>query len=264
MCTGLTEVSLPYSVTSIGSQAFNRCTSMASIEIPDGVTGIGSYAFKDCSTLASVSIPYSVTSIGYQAFANCGALTELTCKATTPPTCDSKVFSGVTTSECTLYVPLNATDYETTDPWSGFKIEYVYFGNRVVITGAGRDEWNYYATYVTLEAVDLSQCTDFTAYSIKVGERVEFTTETGIVPAGAPLVVMASAPGAYPVIKAESEDEAEDLTTDLKTPLEGETVTGDGRRTDPLRSCQQEQRTRLVRDSRRRGSARRQVLHRAT
>ena len=35
------------------------------------VTGIGSYAFEDCSSLTSITLPESVTSIGNYAFGDC-------------------------------------------------------------------------------------------------------------------------------------------------------------------------------------------------
>ena len=46
--------------------------------IPNSVTSIGSYAFKDCTSLTSVTIPDSVTSIGYYAFYDCTSLTSVT------------------------------------------------------------------------------------------------------------------------------------------------------------------------------------------
>lgn len=50
-CTSLTSITIPDSVTSIGSSAFNGCASLESITIPDGVTSIGDYAFNGCSSL---------------------------------------------------------------------------------------------------------------------------------------------------------------------------------------------------------------------
>lgn len=50
------------------SGAFSRCKSLTSVTIPDSVTRIGSYAFQDCTSLASVTIPDSVTEIGEGAF----------------------------------------------------------------------------------------------------------------------------------------------------------------------------------------------------
>ena len=66
-----------YSVTSIGTSAFNECTSLTSIEIPISVTSIGYNAFFDCSSLTSIEIPNSVTSIGDAAFRDCTRLANV-------------------------------------------------------------------------------------------------------------------------------------------------------------------------------------------
>ena len=112
---GLTSVTIPNSVTSIGERAFSGCTGLnkaefASVEslcnmsfgnyesnplcyahhlyingkevtdlaIPNSVTSIGSSAFSGCSGLTSVTIPNSVTSIGEDAFYGCTGLTSIT------------------------------------------------------------------------------------------------------------------------------------------------------------------------------------------
>jgi len=67
-CSGLTSVTIPNSVTSIGGSAFKGCSSLTSVTIPNSVTTIGSYAFSHCKELASVTIGSGVTSIGYNAF----------------------------------------------------------------------------------------------------------------------------------------------------------------------------------------------------
>ena len=69
-CTssGLTSVTIPDSVTSIGNSAFYGCSGLTSVTIPDSVTSIGDSAFYGCSGLTSVTIPDSVTSIGNSAF----------------------------------------------------------------------------------------------------------------------------------------------------------------------------------------------------
>ena len=77
-CDGLTSVTIPSSVTSIGARAFYNCSSLTSVTIPSSVTSIGTSAFWYCSSLTSVTIPSSVTSIGADAFRSCSGLTSVT------------------------------------------------------------------------------------------------------------------------------------------------------------------------------------------
>ena len=62
----------------VAPRAFENCSRLTSITIPDSVTSIGSYAFSNCTGLTSVAIPNSVTSIGDWAFYNCSSLEEIT------------------------------------------------------------------------------------------------------------------------------------------------------------------------------------------
>ena len=111
-CNDLLSVTIPSSVTSIYSGAFEDCNNLkkaeyASIEslcsiyfwseysnplklaqhlyingseitkiaIPNSVTSIGAHAFENCTSLTSITIPNSVTKIGYEAFKDCINLT---------------------------------------------------------------------------------------------------------------------------------------------------------------------------------------------
>jgi len=96
-CTGLTSVTIPDSVTSIGEYAFYGCTGLTSITISDSVTSIGYSAFYNCLNLSvtwyynpaltasefrnylkTVVVSDSVTSIGNGAFYGCASLTSIT------------------------------------------------------------------------------------------------------------------------------------------------------------------------------------------
>ena len=77
-CTGLTSVTIPDSVTSIGVSAFSSCTGLTSVTIGSGVTSIDNGSFYNCAGLTSVTILGSVTSIGALAFSGCSGLTTIT------------------------------------------------------------------------------------------------------------------------------------------------------------------------------------------
>ena len=76
-CTSLISVTIPDGVTSIGDSAFYFCTNLTSITIPDGVTSIGTYTFMGCTSLTYIVIPVSVTSIGNYAFQDCASLKDV-------------------------------------------------------------------------------------------------------------------------------------------------------------------------------------------
>ena len=71
------QVTIPNSVTEIGSSAFEGCTNLTQVTIPDSVTTIGRSAFWGCTSLTQVTIPNSVTKIGFRAFQGCTNLTEI-------------------------------------------------------------------------------------------------------------------------------------------------------------------------------------------
>ena len=75
--SGLTSVTIPNSVTSILQGTFYGCSSLTTITIPSSVTSIGDETFGYCSGLTSIHIPSSVTSIGTDAFAYCSGLTTI-------------------------------------------------------------------------------------------------------------------------------------------------------------------------------------------
>ena len=105
-CTGLTSITIPDSVTSIGESAFDNTAwynnqpnglvyagkvaykykgtmpSNTSIVLKEGTLSITDSAFRDCTGLTSITIPDSVTSIGSSAFASCTGLTSITFNGT--------------------------------------------------------------------------------------------------------------------------------------------------------------------------------------
>ena len=71
-------LTLPESVTKIGTGAFSNVNGLKTIIIPGTVKTIGDYAFANNQTLEKVVIEDGVGSIGVRAFANCRNLTDVT------------------------------------------------------------------------------------------------------------------------------------------------------------------------------------------
>ena len=76
-CSALTNITILGSVKSIGGGAFYGCSALTRITIPDSVTNIGWSAFYGCSALRSISLPDSVNSIGDWAFEGCSSLSSV-------------------------------------------------------------------------------------------------------------------------------------------------------------------------------------------
>lgn len=100
--TGLTNVTIPNSITNIGATAFAFCTSLTNITLGSGVISLGDYAFAysglknltlpgsltgigayalSGGSLVTITIPGSVTNIGIKAFDACASLTNITVNA---------------------------------------------------------------------------------------------------------------------------------------------------------------------------------------
>ena len=76
--SGLAEVVMGNSVTSLCQGAFALCAGLTNVTMSGSLISIGSEAFYHCTRLPRLTIPDSVTSIGGAAFVNCVNLTELT------------------------------------------------------------------------------------------------------------------------------------------------------------------------------------------
>src|SRR5207237_2448127 len=100
-----------------GYSAFGVCSGLTSVTIPNSVTSIGDYAFGVCSGLTSVTIPNSVTSFGDYAFYYCTNLHQAYFQGNAPTvnggagSADSTVFTG---ESGTVYYLPGATGWGAT------------------------------------------------------------------------------------------------------------------------------------------------------
>ena len=71
ICKGITTLTIPETVTSIGNGAFQE-TSLTSFVIPDRVRTIGAQTFYNCSALKTIELPSRLNNIGDAAFQGSG------------------------------------------------------------------------------------------------------------------------------------------------------------------------------------------------
>lgn len=124
--SSITSITIPDTITYIGSYAFSFCSRITSITIPNSVIYIGEKAFWYCSSLTSITIPNSVTSIGYMAFMFCSRLTTVLflCNYNSGGYISSNIFIE---SNPNVYCA-----YATKDSWSGV----TFNGNPVTPVGS--------------------------------------------------------------------------------------------------------------------------------
>lgn len=146
-CSSLTgTLTIPEKVETIKGSAFRGTNITGELIIPDNVTSIESYAFSGCNITGTLTIPNSITSIsrncfentsitelvlhdgitdiGIAAFQNCSSLSKVTSLATTAPTLETNVFTGIS-ADATLYYPSAGEQSYTDKGWMQ------YFSNSI-------------------------------------------------------------------------------------------------------------------------------------
>ncbi len=112
-----------YIVSTIANSAFSNNSRLVNITIPESLTEIGTGAFQGCSNLKIVTLPSTLTKIGDKAFDGCIRLAHITNRAITPiKIADSnEVFSTTIYETARLYVPSGSMiDYKAAEVWKKF------------------------------------------------------------------------------------------------------------------------------------------------
>lgn len=117
----LNDVTIPASVTSIGTYAFAFCPAIRHFEFPNGIKSLATSVLEGSTGLEEVIIPASVTTINQDAFYNCSNLKAIRNYAITPQGIPSRALYNVNKQTCILYVPMDYIDlYQAADVWKEF------------------------------------------------------------------------------------------------------------------------------------------------
>ena len=143
ICSDLTSIIIPQSVTSIYEHAFNGCKGLVSVTFADSLAYIGRYAFLNCSSLTSLTIPNSVTEIGEAAFEGCTGLQSIVvengnsvydsrekCNAIIK-TCDNELITGCMSTT----IPNGVTAISSRAFYNCYNLSHITIPNSVTSIG---------------------------------------------------------------------------------------------------------------------------------
>lgn len=111
-CYSLSVVTIPSTVTTLGSDVFYQCYSLSTVVIPDGIKQMAISAFYQCSSLVSLVMP-QLTKIESNAFYYCNSLAflDFSKQASVPALSNINALNNVA-SDCQIIVP-----YQLYDAW---------------------------------------------------------------------------------------------------------------------------------------------------
>lgn len=124
----ITSVDIHAPITETGSM-FSGCTSLTSVSLPETVTTIGSYAFSGCTSLASFTVDNNISTIRYSAFDGCESLEEFVIKdGDTPISLDD--MSTMPVKRLQIGREINFTSYSS-PKWNSSTLEYATISGNV-------------------------------------------------------------------------------------------------------------------------------------
>ena len=76
-CRDLTEMTIPDSVTAMGSSVFGNCKKLKTVKLSNNLTYVQMGAFENCTALRNVALPENIKTIASSAFYNCTSIKSI-------------------------------------------------------------------------------------------------------------------------------------------------------------------------------------------
>ena len=122
--SAITEINVPSKVKVLEPYVFSDCNELEKVTLPEGLEEIKAYAFYACKTLKSITLPSTLKTISEKSewiFNLCGKLTEIHANMTEPMAIPISTFDQDTFDYATLYVPMGCkAKYQETMYWDMF------------------------------------------------------------------------------------------------------------------------------------------------
>lgn len=118
--SGISDITFPNTLKTVGALSFNLCSNLKSIKLNEGVKTIGSQWIWNCKNLTLIDIPSTVTLLDDYGIQNHNSSNpkpkyNVICRAINPPTLGS---SNYTNELVKIYVPDESIDlYKTANVW---------------------------------------------------------------------------------------------------------------------------------------------------
>ena len=129
-CSGIKEIDL-HNISELGLCAFEGCSALESVEIPGSIPHLGAATFKGCSSLKSVVIP-DFAAVNDEAFSGCTSLQLIICNATSVLLLGVDVFKDVNPETLVLVPFADPDDYLADGEWSYFSNIHGHYFDQVI------------------------------------------------------------------------------------------------------------------------------------